>query len=376
MISQLLITGGTGLYGSALIEKYLTSEPDTNIYALVRASDRADARERLLDRLKTSFTFTSKIADIFDERVIPLDGDFTLPRLNMDAQAYSGLTGKITDILHSGASVSFSLPLETARSINVTGTENLVEFARNCKNLKAFIHISTGHVAGRWTGTIYENDLGLGQGFLNTYEETKAEAELYLHDHMKEIPVGVYRLLTVIGNHATGHIRQFGFFHNSLRLLASGMIPFLAGDPKGHLDLIPLEYPVEAVYHLHRYNFHPGTTYHICTGPEKSFTLRAFLEETITYFRGALDRYDLQVPEILEAAEFERRIYQRNNPRLDAVMSALDTFIGHLTLPKVFDQTNASRDLSGSGIEVPPVREYYFKVLENCVRRRFGKGAG
>jgi thioester reductase-like protein len=374
MTSSILLTGGTGLFGSAMIEKYLVTEPGTHIYALVRASDEDDARRRLLDRLKISFTFTSRLGDLFNERVTPLVGDFTLPGFGTDSRIYSEPAGTITDIVHSGAAVSFSLPLDTARTINVTGTERLVEFARACRNLKAFIHISTGHVAGKWTGTIYEDDLGLEQEFLNTYEETKAEAELYLHEHMKKIPVGIFRLLTVIGDHATGHIRQFGFFHNSLRLLASGIIPFLAGDPKGHLDLIPLEYPAEAVYYLHRKNFHPGTTYHICTGPEKSFTLEAFLEETMAFFRRAFDKSDLIVPEILDGSEYENRMYRLNNPRLDAVMSALGTFIGHLALPKIFDRSNTIRDLAGSGIDVPPVREYYFKVLDNCVRRKFGKG--
>jgi hypothetical protein len=94
----------------------------------------------------------------------------------------------------------------------------------------------------------------------------------------------------------------------------------------------------------------------------------------VAYFRRAFDKSDLIVPEILDGTEYESRMYRLNNPRLDAVMSALGTFIGHLALPKVFDCSNTIRDLTGYGIDVPPVREYYFKVLENCVRRRFGKG--
>jgi nucleoside-diphosphate-sugar epimerase len=257
--------------------------------------------------------------------------------------------------------------------INVQGTKNMLDFALGCSKLRAFLHLSTGHVAGKRSGTIMENEIGTGQGFFNSYEQTKAESEVLVRDYMDKLPIAVYRLTTIIGDHTTGYVRQFGFFHNSLRLLAQGLIPFLAGDNNGHLDLIPTEYPVRAFYHLHRKNYRPRTTYHISCGPERSFTLEELLHETICHFKLSFSDRSLIVPEIVTKDEFDVRIARSASTRFRNIMHALDTFTGHLTVPKIFDRTNTLQDLAGSEIGAPPIRSYYFKVLDECVKRQFGK---
>jgi len=373
MASVILITGGTGLFGSTLIEHFLKNEPDTKIFALVRAASAQKARERLFTQIRNSPTFSSALDELLHKHVQAISGDFTRDTLEIPDTIRSELQQSVTDIIHSGASVDFGLPLAEARVINVTGTRNMLEFARQCKKLNVFVHISTGHVAGKWSGIIRENDLATDQGFFNSYEQTKAESEQLVHTYMDTIPITIHRLTTVIGDYTTGHIRQFGFFHNSVRLLSQGMIPFLAGNKSGHLDLIPTEYPVRAVYHLHRHNFQPGTTYHICAGPERSFTLDEFLQETVDHLKHVQNNTSLKPPDIISREEFDDRIKQSGTSRTTAILGALNTFIGHLTLPKVFDQTNAVRDLTGSGIDAPLIRSYYTKVLDECVRRKFGK---
>jgi nucleoside-diphosphate-sugar epimerase len=371
--SHILITGGTGLFGGALIEHYLTHEPDTRLSVLVRGHDPGEARERLVQRIRSSPTFPPERASVLLRRVTAIPGDFIKQNLGLSSLEISKLRHDVTDIIHSGASVDFGLALNEARIINVHGTKNMLDFALSCSKLHSFLHISTGHVAGKRSGTIMENEISTGQGFFNSYEQTKAESELLVRDYADKLPITVNRLTTVIGDYTTGYIRQFGFFHNSLRLLAQGLIPFLAGDKNGHLDLIPTEYPVRAVYYLHRKNYRPGTTYHISCGPERSFTLEEFLHETICHFRLSFSDRSLISPEIVTKDEFDVRIAQSASTRLRNIMHALGTFSGHLTVPKIFDQTNTLRDLAGSEIGVPSIRSYYFKVLDECVNRKFGK---
>lgn len=373
MSTAIVITGGAGLYGSALIEQYLKRESDTRIIALVRGKNREAAKDRLFAHIRHSPTFSPELYTELSRRVIAITGDFTQKDLGVSPAVLSDLQLSTTDIIHSGATVDFGLPLSEARVINVDGTYNMLEFALQCPKLRAFLHISTGHVAGKRAGTIMEHEIGTEQGFFNSYEQTKAESELLVHSFMDRIPVTIHRLTTIIGDYVTGYIRQFGFFHNSIRLLAQGIIPFLAGDKNGHLDLIPTEYPVQAVYHLHRNNFKPGNTYHICCGPEKSFTLEEFLNETVEYFKKKHNKASIATPAILAPDEFEKRIVASKNTRISAIMGALGTFIGHLTLPKVFDQTHTQRDMAGSTLEAPHIRSYYFKVLDECIKRNFGK---
>ncbi len=373
MNSNIFLTGATGLFGSALIEHYLHRESESIIYALVRADSPERAAERLFALLQSSPTWTPLLEREATRRVRVVQGDFTRPDFGLSLEQIATLQKSVTNIIHSGASVDFGLPLEEARLINVQGTQNVINFASGCRSLEAFLHISTGHVAGKRSGTIKEAELNTDQGFFNSYEQTKAESEALVHRYMNNLPITIHRLTTVIGDKKTGHIRQFGFFHNSVRLLAQSILPFLAGEKDCHLDLIPTDYPVHSVYHLHRNNFKPGTTYHICSGPERSFTLEAFLNETVNHFRKDFNTDSIMPPEIISQQEFKQRLSASNNKRLIAIMGALNTFIGHLTLPKIFDASNSERDLAGSGIEPPHVTSYYFKVLDECIRRKFGK---
>ncbi len=219
MSSTLFITGATGLFGGALIEHYLTRERNTKIVALVRAESEEAAINRLYTQLKISPTFTHQIEIEAAKRLKVIRGDFTKTDLGLSASRVSELRQSVTDIIHSGASVDFASPLPEARIINVDGTKNILDFALQCRKLNAFLHISTGHVAGKRSGIIMENEISVEQGFFNSYEQTKAESELLVHNYMTRIPATIHRLTTVIGDYATGHIRQFGFFHNSIRLL-------------------------------------------------------------------------------------------------------------------------------------------------------------
>ena len=94
--------------------------------------------------------------------------------------------------MHCAASISFDLPLDEARAINVEGTREIIGFAREAKNagrLDRFIHVSTAYVAGITEGTFRERQLDAGQEFRNTYEQTKWEAEHVVNDASDLNPV-------------------------------------------------------------------------------------------------------------------------------------------------------------------------------------------
>ena len=61
----------------------------------------------------------------------------------------------MTTIIHSAASVSFTLPLDEARAINLDGTRRMLDFAelaRERGGLDRYGHVSTAYVAGDHTG--------------------------------------------------------------------------------------------------------------------------------------------------------------------------------------------------------------------------------
>ena len=118
-----------------------------------------------------------------------LAGDVTEPGLGVDPADLAG----VTHVIHCAASVSFDLPLEEARRINVAGTQNVLAACRAMPDFERLDAVSTCYVAGRRTGLIQETDLEHDAGFHNTYEQTKYESELLLRAAMPDLPIAVHR---------------------------------------------------------------------------------------------------------------------------------------------------------------------------------------
>ena len=118
----LLLTGATGFLGMELLARYL-ERTDRTVYALVRARDDAEAQARLRAAV-------ARVVDVpgrFDHRLLAIRGDVALPGLGLSNSRRLALAESVTEIVHAAASVSFTLPLEEAREINVEGTRRLLE---------------------------------------------------------------------------------------------------------------------------------------------------------------------------------------------------------------------------------------------------------
>ena len=77
-----------------------------------------------------------------------------------------------------------------------------LELARKAPALERFVHVSTAYVGGTHTGRFDEDDLDVGQGFRNTYEQSKFEAEQVVR--ASGLPVRVVRPSIVVGESTYG----------------------------------------------------------------------------------------------------------------------------------------------------------------------------
>ena len=59
---------------------------------------------------------------------------------------------EVTTVVHCGASISFDLPLEEARRINVDGTRAVLDLAGRAG--ARVVHVSTAYVAGAQPGPL------------------------------------------------------------------------------------------------------------------------------------------------------------------------------------------------------------------------------
>jgi fatty acyl-CoA reductase len=153
---KILLTGGTGFLGTALVEKILRSLPDLGrLYLIVRPSRGKSASERFEKDVLGAAAFRGlreKLGDDFDEivskKVRVLEGDVHAPSLGLDEDELSELSREVDVVIHSAASVIFDAPLDAAVDSNVRGTLGLLKLARAWEKKPLFMHISTAYVAG------------------------------------------------------------------------------------------------------------------------------------------------------------------------------------------------------------------------------------
>src|ERR687895_118081 len=121
---------------------------DRPVYAIVRADDDEKAAERLKPGLESAFGD----GDRHEERLIALAGDVEQPGLGISSDKRPELAHEVDVVIHSAASVSFTLGLEESRRINVEGTRNMLDLAERCERLERFSYVSTAYVAGNHRG--------------------------------------------------------------------------------------------------------------------------------------------------------------------------------------------------------------------------------
>ncbi|MEJ7814842.1 MAG: fatty acyl-CoA reductase, partial [Rubrobacter sp.] len=153
---KILLTGGTGFLGTALVEKILRSLPDLGcLYLLIRPSRGKGAADRFERDVLGATAFRGlreRLGDDFEDRVSTkfrvLEGDVHAPSLGLGEEDLAELAREVDVVIHSAASVIFDAPLDAAVDSNVRGTLGLLKLARTWEKRPLFMHVSTAYVAG------------------------------------------------------------------------------------------------------------------------------------------------------------------------------------------------------------------------------------
>jgi len=369
--ASILLTGATGAVGSDLLRS-LVQRDGVRLNVLVRHSDRSPA-----DRIKALLGDTGLAASL-----TVLEGDICAgPRLGMHDLAVASLRRETTHIIHCAGSTSFTLDLADARATNVQGSRNVLEFARGCNALECGAFLSTVYVSGKRCGDFSEFDFGdAGLGFVNTYEESKAEMEAVIQSAMKELPLILVRLSTLVGDSTTGRVNQFNTVHHAIRLLYSGLAPMIPGDPNEPVDFVSSDFVAAAALHLVEHAPRPGV-YHLAAGKESSNTLGDIIDETmaaLASFRPQWRKRAVERPLIVDLDTYElfvRSVEETGNPVLRDATRSIRTFAYQLAHPKVFETSQAAATLAWNGIAPQQSLAFYPRVVRYCLESNWGRRA-
>jgi thioester reductase-like protein len=241
---MILLTGATGFVGGELLVRLL-EQTDREIIALIRADDDAGAQARLDETLALLLPPDAVPAG----RVRAVASHLDRHGLGISEAARTAIVASVDTVVHCAASVSFTLPLEQARAINVVGTRAMLELVADAPRLQRFVHVSTAYVAGDRDGLCREDEHDVGQSHRNTYESTKLEAELAVLEAGLPGTV-ILRPSIVVGDSQTGWTPAFNVIYWPLQALARGLFPVIPGSAQARLDIVPIDTVADALLAL------------------------------------------------------------------------------------------------------------------------------
>ncbi len=370
----ILVTGASGFLASELLPRLLRAYPESTIYLLLRAEDNA----QLATRRQTVLDY-SGIDEDLAKRVVALAGDIKYSDCGLGAE-YDKYLKLVKEIYHSAACTRFDQKLERAREINVNGTAHVLEFARRATGSGHFTrlhHVSTAYVAGNRVGVVKERELNCGQGFFNTYEESKYEAELLLSQAMNDVPITIYRPSIIVGDSQTGRTLHFHVVYEPMKWVYSGQMNFLPCRPELKLDIVPVDYVCDAMIALAQHPTSLAQTYHLIAGPERSIDISELVERCIKQFndynagigRPVIDSPEIITPQKIEQLKGDAR--QQQELFFQRAWQQMQRHMPYTVSEKVFDDAQARGALVEKGIYCPTFREYLPNIVGYGLERQF-----
>jgi long-chain acyl-CoA synthetase len=360
---DVLLTGGTGFVGMEVLARYL-ERGDRRVVMLVRAADDAAARTRVDATLRDLFGVVR--ARRYAGRVDAVAAELTAPSLGLRPLRREELARRVTTIIHAAASVSFTLPLEEAREINLEGTRRMLDFAELvCErgNLERYAHVSTAYVAGNHAGRFSEDDLDVGQEFHNSYEQSKFESE-QLVQARTSVPSTILRPSIVVGDQHSGWTAAFNVMYWPLRAFARGLYAAVPAIPSAPLDVVSIDYVADAIHALCEMPGGIGETYHLTAGANAS-TIGEVAEMASRYF-------DKPPPQVLSPADFAVAARDATESQRSVLEGSL-AYFPYFAIGTTFDDAHARACLGPAGILVSPLRDYLVRLLDFATASRWGK---
>ncbi|KAL3621597.1 hypothetical protein CASFOL_036509 [Castilleja foliolosa] len=340
---NIFVTGATGLLGKALVEKLLRSTSVGKIYLLVKANDKETAFDRLSKEITQSELFKcvrDKHGISYDEyvreKLIPVVGNVCERNLGMDVHSRNAITEDVDVIIESAANTKFNDRYDLLLDANVNAPQRLMMFAKGCKKLKLFVHISTAYVNVRREGIIYEKPLADDEisscsfpeidvideiklamkssnestgydadkelkrltlerasfyGFNNGYQLSKAMGEMVLNEIRGDVPLLVIRPTVIEGSYkepVPGWIQGNRMFDPVITSFGKGLLRAFLADPDEQLDIVPVDMvanaTIAAIAKHGITNTRQLNVYHVGTGFVNPLTYSRAFEYVFEHF--------------------------------------------------------------------------------------------
>ena len=352
------VTGATGFIGKRLVKKLL-ARPGSTVHFLTRASDP--------ERLEALYAFWG----VDRARAIPVVGDLKEKQLGVSRAEQKKLKGRIDHFFHLAALYDLAASAEEDEAVNIAGTRNTLALAEAVE-ARCFHHMSSIAAAGMFEGIFREDMFEEAENLDHPYFRTKHEAEGIVRKECK-VPWRIYRPSSVVGDSRTGEMDKIDgpyYFFKIIQKLRRILPPWLPtiGLEGGRINIVPVDFVVAAMDHIAHLEGLDGKCFHLTDphphrvgdvlqilaraahAPDMGMRINAALLGFIP--RG--------VKKSLMALTPVRRI--RNALMKD--LGLPDDILDFVNYPTRFDCRETEKALAGTGIAVPPLEDYAWRLWD------------
>lgn len=343
----IFVTGFPGFIAGRLIERL--AGDGARLLLLVQPA--------FMPRARQDIARIAKVANVPADHFHILEGDITKENLGLNAGDLALVREEAATIFHLAAIYDLAVKRDLALHINVDGTRNVNELARTLPHLQRYHYVSTCYVAGKREGVIAESELRHdGVGFRNYYEETKYLAELEVDALKSELPLTIHRPAVVCGDSRTGETAKYdGIYYliNYLLRMPRLISLFNIGNRKVSLNLVPVDFVIEAVLALARDERAIGKTVQIADpAPLTTHELFNSIARTIN---GRGSRFTFPAPLVQVS--------------LSLPLAPVFTHLPHHAVPyfflkQTYDTAEASQLLAPHGVHCPSFPSYVAAIVD------------
>ena len=354
------VTGATGFVGKFLVSKLLKREG--TIYVLVRKQS-----VKKLNDIVTWWGLDAKS----QKRIVPVVGDLGKPKLGLAAAELTKLKGKVKHFFHLAAIYDMAADAASQQTANIDGTRHAVELAEALK-AGCFHHTSSIAAAGLYDGTFREDMFEEAEELDHPYFRTKHDSEAIVRNECK-VAWRVYRPGMVVGHSKTGEIDKIDgpyYFFKLIQKMRKALPQWMPtiGIEGGRINLVPVDYVVDAMDHIAHKKGLDGACFHL-TDPEpmrigeilNMFARDAHAPQMTMRVNAKMLSF---MPEyVLQGLMSVGPVRRARNQILADLGIPKDVFT-FISYPTKFDNRDTVKALKGSGISVPKLQDYSWRLWD------------
>ncbi len=351
------VTGGTGFIGRFLIDKLVARKGD--IHVLVRKGSG-----KKLDALRSRWGADEK-------RVIAVTGDLAKPGLGLASSDVARLKGKVRHFFHLAAIYDLGADAASQEQANVEGTRHAVQ-AAEAMDAGCFHHVSSIAAAGLYDGVFREDMFEEAEELDHPYFRTKHDSEGVVRNECP-VPWRVYRPGIVVGHSKTGEIDKIDgpyYFFKLIQKLRNALPPWVptVGIEGGRINIVPVDFVVDAMDHVAHRKGLDGGCFHL-TDPEPRrvgevlnlFAKAAHAPQMTMRVNAKMFSF---IPSFVLDSVMSLAPVRRIQKQVLSDLGIPKDMFHFINYPTRFDSRETEKALKGTGITVPPLEEYAWRLWD------------